>query len=328
MSNLKLVPIAAAAALALVCVYLARQLELERARADAETERRLDLQARVDQLERERQRLVREHTGADSSGVASRRGPPNTVDVAVPVAKATPEVKRVDPQRHWRSRMLRDPVGRDLLRAQERAEIKATNPHLARNLQLTKEEYDKLLDLLVEQAMERTELFARMRGGLDMEEFRQLRANHYHEIAALLGYDKAQRYREYEESEPVRLQVRQFRGRLAEANALSDDQAARLVVSLQDAQERFRKELEQRYTGYDVNETITTWYGGAFMASESLGTPAQKQFLDQMEAYNRRMIHAARNVVTPQQLETFSQIQEQRLAEQRTEAWVKKNGLQ
>lgn len=333
MRYLTLVSIATAAVLALACVYLARQVELERDRADAETERRLDLQARVDHLKRERQLLVQERAGAGPSSVGSRpnAGQPTPAEAegtAPLVGNATPETKPFDAQRHWRSRMLQDPAGRELLRAQERADIQAANPHLARDLQLTEVQHDRLLDLLVEQAMEASELFARMRGTYDVEEFRQLRANHYHEVAALLGYEKAQRYRDYEASEPERRQIRQFRARLDEANTLSDDQAARLVASWQDERKRFRKELEQRYAGYDVGQTMGTWYGGDFMASESLGTPPQEQFLEQLEAYNRQLSHAARSILTPRQFEVFSQIQEERLVQERTRAWVVTNGLE
>jgi hypothetical protein len=224
--------------------------------------------------------------------------------------------------------MLQEPAGRDLLRAQEYAEIQGTNPHLARDLQLTAEEEGTLLDLLVKQAMEKGELFALMRSGYVGKEFSQLRANHDQEIAALLGDERAQRYREYEASRPFRVQVRTLRGRLDEANALSDAQEARLVSSLQGAQESFKKELQERYAGYDVGQTMSTAYGGSFMTSESLGTPAQEQILEQMVAFNRQLIDSAKDVLTRRQLEVFSHIHEAQLAEQRVRAWRVTNGLE
>jgi hypothetical protein len=326
-----LVAIAAAATLTLACAYLATRVEAERERADAETDRRLDLQARVDQLERERQGLVAAEARAVSSEVVPPTEPGESS--AAQAQDAPPRVVEsvftapVDLQRELRSRMLQDPAGRELFLAQARTRFQA-DPDLARELRLTKEQHDKLLDLLAAQALERRELFARMGNSFGGNEFRQLRENQYYEIAASFGEEKAQLYREYEASQAERRQLRQLRGRLDASHALTDDQAAQLMASWQAEGERFRTELEQRFAGYKITATSGTWYGGDFKASELVPTPAQKQLTEQMEAYSRRVIQAADRILTPAQLDVLSLIHADDLARQRAEAWEITGGLE
>jgi hypothetical protein len=325
MKKLILGLVTVAVGLAVACAYLLNQIEVERGRTRAEADRRQELQARVKQIEREQLAAANQDSGIDALRAAredlSKQPASSARDVA-PDGNKTSGLKATgNDQLAWRRRMLEDPAGRELLRAQQRAELHAANPTLARDLGLTKAEYDRLLELLAEQALQRMELFARedsISASL-LDKLKELDGDDERYVADLLGDQKAQQYQKYVASQPVRAQVSQFRARLGEANALRDGQSARLVTVLQGQRERFAKELQEHYAGHNVTRTLGTWYGGQFMASDTMSTSAEEQILAQMEDYNRRLIHGAASVLTESQLEVFTQIQDERLTHQRVQ---------
>ncbi len=327
MKKLILGLVTVAVGLAVACAYLLNQIEIERGRTRAEADRRQELQARVMQIERERLAAAWQDSGIDTLRAGSAREelskqPASSARDVAPDGNQTSSLKATgNDQRAWRRRMLEDPTGRELLRAQQRAELHAANPDLARDLGLTIEDYDRLLELLAEQALQRMELFARedtLSASL-MDKLKGLQSNQERDVADLLGDEKAQQYEEYVASQAVRAQVSRFRARLGEANALRDDQSARLVTVLQDQRERFAKELQEQYEGHNVTRTMGTWYGGQFMASDTKNTSTEEQILAQLEDYNRRLIRGAASVLTESQLEVFTQIQDERLTHQRVQ---------
>jgi hypothetical protein len=330
MRTLTLVSTITAVTLAAACGFFARQARLESDRADAELAQRLELQQRMERLEHERRSFADELAEAETSRIdpthavgAARTAQP--ADAAKSRSDSGTPTQGVTTRPNRRFRMLQHPAGRELLRAQDRSLIEDEHQHLARDLGWTKEDQNSLIDLLVEQGMERSDLLASTPGMVDGAQLEQLSARHERQVAALLGDDKARQYRDYEDDGPLRALVAQLRGQLPQSAALSDEQAARLRTALRDVRAGFRKEMEQRYAGQQITATMGTWYGGEFISSDSLGTPRQRQFLEQIEAYHQQMGQAAARVLTTAQMNLFSQIQERRLAEQRARMWLEMN---
>ena len=325
MRKLTLLLATVATGLALACVYLLDQLDVERARTRTETIHRQELEARVQQIEREQLTVAREASDVDAVRAGSAReeaitGPAISQPDAAPdhaAAGWTPPAH--DPSLRLRA-MRQNAADREVLRAQEIATFRASNPDIATELGLTAEEYERLLEVLAEQNLQRMDLidggdfaYADGMGGLE-----ELVSNQKLEVANLLGAERAQQLDEYLASQPVRTQVRRLRARLREDNALRDDQSARLVAALRDEAVRFSNEQSEQYEGENIRYSMGSWYGAHFVASETRGS-TEEQILAQMEDYNGRTMSIAASVLTDSQLEVFTQLMDEDLALQRVQ---------
>lgn len=316
--------------LALATGYLWTQFAAERDRSLIQAKQNAELQARLATLESER--------SSTATPVEAEHSSPPPPAAAQTIATATQSdattADRVDPadlhdiqqqkrRQEARKRLLEDPRGRELFKAQARNEARAANRELARELRLTDEEYDGLVELLAEYNVQATEVFSRREGRhipeAIMNEDRALRDRLAQDIADLLGYEKAQQYAAFDDSRPVRAQVRRLRGLLSEGDALTDDQSARLIVALQKERERFNEDLGRRIPAARLNGSMGTWYGGEFRADSASNTPVREQFLRQMEEFMKRQRQGAAEVLSARQLRAFAQMQDETLTNQRLE---------
>jgi hypothetical protein len=317
MKHLVLVTGGLALALAGTGVYLARQLGAERARAEHAESRVAQLEARIRSFERHSEPTAsapapvrNARTGSASSDTAPAQSPP----AADASASGTP------PQRTWGdswSRMLADPSSRQLVRGQKMAELKAQTPDLARRLNMTEAEYQKFIDFLVDQDLARNTTFAARRNN-SATDFQKLRDQQNKALEAFLGEERARQYAQYKEGEPDRAQVRMLRGRLGEADVLSDDQVERLASGLQEERQSYNKELEARFGG-SATYSMGAFFGAHFMAS---GTKADEDameadIVDQMNSYRNRMRDRAGSILTPHQLDVYTEMLDGQLASQR-----------
>jgi hypothetical protein len=218
--------------------------------------------------------------------------------------------------------MLDDPAGRKLFLAQARAEARAENRDLGRELQLTSEEYDRLIDLLAEHTMQQRDLFSRADDitADTSNELHALRDRLAQDIGDLLGQDKAQQYAAYEDSRAVRTQVRRLRGALTEGDALTDEQSSRLIAALQKERQAFNKEMQRRIPNERVSASMGTWYGGEFRSDRTSSAAAHEHFLQQTEEFSQRLRRSAAEILSAPQLRAFAQMQDEWLTEQRLEA--------
>jgi len=181
--------------------WLWRDLHAERDRVDA-------LQARILELERMLAAPILEYrpvAPADSSSApASAAVPVREPEKGVEVASSKAGQKRFAPmdQFEFEARMLRNPEYREAWRTHRRMELASGHIDLAESLQISQEQADKLIDLLVNQEL-RYEANP-MPNPANEEEVRerQLRASESQrandaELAALLGKQKLAQWKEY-----------------------------------------------------------------------------------------------------------------------------------
>src|SRR5689334_21706262 len=207
----------AAGAFGASTIYLTVQLHEERAQADAITEQTRALNARIAELEKIRNELenLRTTAGADSVALAQAGKPATEAPKGEPVALTT-EVRQAEPG----DRMGGPPFGmpprseamQKMVRAQMRANFKRMNADIGAKLGLGQEEANKLIDLMIDQQMA---LVERAREGRNSNQAPEQRAADYAaqqqknlaEVSALIGADKVDAYKAYQESAPARQEV-------------------------------------------------------------------------------------------------------------------------
>lgn len=314
--------------LALLSGYLWRQLEAERERAQFSASQLTDLQTRLAKRQHEQH-------AAPAPVAATQATPKPALARAEPVtarpAVATSDIEQMahfeaQRQKRWqeaRKQMLEDPHERELMQAQARSEARAANIDLARELQLTDSEYDRLIELLAEHSLQLSALFMQQDGNISdksMDGMQALRDRLAEDIATLVGYEKAQQYAAYDDSRQVRTQLRRLRGRLGEGDALTDEQNQRLIAALQKQRTTFNAEAQRRVPQERVIASSATQDGGNYYADKASTLPVQEQLMKQAEEYRKQQRQTAAQVLTARQLRVFAQMQEEMLDNERLNA--------
>jgi hypothetical protein len=300
--------------------YLWQQLGGERQRAQQLADQLATLRARTGKSDRKRQMLasVRDTTKSP----APRSAMPSTGAQATAPTSTAPASADVEAGRYstWGSslaRMLKDPSSRALMREQKIADTRLREPELARQLEMSNAEYEAFLALRVDQDLRRQESFSERRQSKPFD-WEAAKKRDRDEIAKLLGDERLHKYDAYQAAAPDRATVRSLRGRLGEADALSDDQAASLASGLQEEREAFKKELDAQFGGRQ-SFTLGTVSGATFMASGGLADEdaMERQLNEQAASYRKRLVSRASTILTPRQLEVFEQMQDWEVAQQR-----------
>jgi hypothetical protein len=310
-----LILLTSAVVLALVgtSVYLSIQLSVEREQRRGADSRAAALESRLEKLAHQQAVSAVARLPAPAKPARAQSG-----SVAPPTASAAQEENALSPRGERLQRKLFDNAsGQALLKANLLADLKARNPELARRLNLTDAEHQKLLDLLAEQQLAQRSAFMGGTGPGPLD-FEEARARERRAVAALIGEERARKYEEYKKGAPDRQQVRWLRSRLGEVDSLTDEQATTLASALQEERELFSSELKDQFGGH-AGFTMSTMYGGVFMSPGGTVDEdgQERQLVDQMQSYNRRMKDRASRVLTTGQLKVFAEMQETQLAQQR-----------
>jgi hypothetical protein len=286
----------AAGAFGASTIYLAVQLKEERAQADAIAEQTRLLNGRIAELERVRAELEALSPGGQSPRTESmaQAGPAGT---AAPVG---PEVQTIETRQGPEAGERFTPPPRTeamqkMLRAQMRANFKRMNSDIGEKLGLSREDANKLIDLMIDQQMDMVDRSRQARAGDLTPEQRAAQyvaqqEKNTAEIAALIGADKLDAYKAYQESMPARQEVDML-SRQLEANdlGLSKDQRDRMVTAL--AEERRRVPAPSYSDGVsreEYNQEMSAW----------------------TEDYNQRAATRASSILTSDQQETYNQYQQ------------------
>lgn len=265
----------AVGAFAASTIYLTLQLHEERARAAEVLDQTRALNARIAELQR---------TGAHMA-------PPNSLAAdAAPTGRSLEPATAAEPPEPAEARRGFPPGPRSeamqkMFRAQMRANFKRLYADLGKQLRLSKEQTDQLLDLLVEQ---QASLFSRGRPPNDFTaaEWQEQQQKNLTEVSALIGADKLQTFEAYQESLPARQEVEML-SRQLEANeaALSEDQRDRLVTALVEERRRIPMPLQ----------------------SDSVSTEAYQQALvSWQEDYNERTAARANSILNSTQQAAYN----------------------
>jgi hypothetical protein len=315
--------------------YLWRELGSEREQSAA-------LQTRVAELERERARPA-------SAALQPERAPtqPATEEVAAaaPSSPAKPAAAQAsvlqsmpnagfvatqsfgpaDPNMRRRmmeaqeqqARMLKDPEYRELMRAQQKLGMMRMYGDLEPMLGLTKEESERLLDVLAEQsirAMEQRPGFGPLDGTQPSEAelrerqraFEEQHRRNEQEIAAVLG-SRYSDWQEYQKNSWSRSQVTQLRQTLSSTDEpLRQDQIKPLVEAIA------REQQQMAAVPMRMGPGRRTPSGAMQMDPQTQARMAE-EWLERTAQSHERIRNAVSGLLTPAQFEQLQRQQEQEL---------------
>jgi hypothetical protein len=224
---------------------------------------------------------------------------------------ANEELQRQMQELHEREqRMLQNPEYRDLLRARQRVALSPMHADLPELLQISKEQAGQLLDLLAEQQVREQAASRPMWPGhgdaVAMQEFmekaQERQRTNDAEIAALLGPNKLQEWKEYEQSAMARFQVQRLRQMLPLDVALRAEQLRPLVSAMSREQ---RQMFEDRALVVDLTP--------GEVPDEDWQKRMHERHLEQTSARNQRILDAASSILSPKQLEYLGSLLQQEL---------------
>jgi hypothetical protein len=315
--------------LAGACVALSRQLAVERDRAHFEIDHVTQLQRRLDSLRRSGAETVAVSTRpavADGAKAAttSQREPVKQADAAAGSAGPKP---RVDPNLEIRRRqqafqkaqadMFADPESRKLALSETKSNLRWEFPDVARRLHLSAEEEDQFLDLLANQRLTMWEKSSQARASgqspmISPGEFEEQRRLREAEITTLLGSQRSQQFKEYQETLPERRRVTAFQATLDEKNALARETAETLISRLADERKTLREKAQVDEAAQPAKMTWGFANGMSLRLDSDEPSSMAAQAAAQMESYDKRMAEVATPLLTAAQLKAFTTFQSER----------------
>jgi hypothetical protein len=251
--------------------------------------------------------------GADPTAIASTAAPAATVNSATDDAKARQKAQEDSFRDSARQQLVQ--LTDATMRAQMLEEWKEGNflnkAKYARYLGISEADAERLIDVLAEQYLVRSEAFARctLRPPCDYQPvFRETNAAQQLALTDLLGAEKAQRFEHYMYTGVERNMVSSFlRDKIPAANQISDAQAEQLIDAL--AEER--RLVEATITQRGFEPFVYPMEGVVFTFQNSVYEPGNTdERLKEAADYNRRIHARAKAILTPQQLAGFEQMQE------------------
>jgi ribosomal protein L12E/L44/L45/RPP1/RPP2 len=258
--------------------------------------------------------------GADNSATAGRAIVGGFTNVG-PIPLSTQDQERMREQMQAsmeRQRtLLRDPEYREAMRAQQKMGLVRSNPNLARDLDLTADQLDRLYDVLAEQSlrsMENTGPMWSVNGeqpdAAKIQEYQrkameQQRSNEA-ELKRALGDIKYREWQEYQSMAGVRWEADRVRTSLASAGVPLDENLAKpLLKSLHEQQVKLMQQAANAARTAAPNAAVSA----RLMTSSgfSPGTSPdmlkmQEQSLEMMAQHQKRQRDALASVLSPEQL--------------------------
>jgi hypothetical protein len=323
-----------------VTLHLVRQVRAERETAQT-------LQARVTELEQKAQQpgatfvaAPTQPTAANPFAIVRKSEPAPAKAAAGNVAAAGnamvggfstsgPIPLSTEDQAHMREQMqasmerhrtlLRDPEYREAMRAQQKMNLARSNPNLARDLDMTAEQLDRLYDVLAEQSMRAMENTSPM-WAVNGERPDEAKLQEFHrrnmEQQRANGEAKYREWQEYQSMAGVRWEADRVRTSLASAGVPLDENLAKpLLKSLHEQQ---MKMMQQQATAarasanVNVSAGLVTSSGWSAVTSPDV-LKMQENSLEMMAQHQKRQRDALASVLSPEQLKI---IEEEHNAEQ------------
>ncbi len=247
-----------------------------------------------------------------AAGMVRAPSPESPAAAAVPAGNVPPPALDVQRLAVNRSELLKDPEYRKAALAQARLSLPQRYPGLAEELGLTKEEADRLFDLLAENQLEQTGVMMALPVGAngapdiaameDLNRSRQeLLRQHEQELQTELGSSRYAQWQEYQQTLGPRQQVVQLGRTLDGAGVpLSSEQSRPLIAAYAAEQKRQAEDLRR------------------LLGSGPISPADQQRFQEerlQVQAEsNRRLVEAARSHLNARQVEALQASLDQQLA--------------
>jgi hypothetical protein len=200
---------------------------------------------------------------------------------------------------------------RPVLLDEQRTVIRRQYEKLKDQLKLSDSTFEQLVTLLAEDQLRMQEHWARcaVKSDCDPKTQPPLNLDRAQEYQAMLGADGTEAFTQFGKSIAERDSVIQLRGRLADSNFLPEAQAEKLIAALAEERERFGQEAAARgakTSGWGTNLGML-WF------TEDSGLP--EQYVVEAAQYSQRLRARASSILTPAQLATYSQMQNELLAQ-------------
>ena len=229
---------------------------------------------------------------------------------------------------------LASPASRQRLRDQYREDILRQHPEVGALVHLDAQEQEQLIELLTQQQMKHLDLFYQEAQGDPQAKFQSMTENNHRndaDLLTLLGNEKFELYRNYQQTVPERRIVVALASRLDTGNALTEEQKSALMKLLRSQQERLVLEQRRNLPGAD----------GSAMFANTLPPPSNpgepddqrpaaiqtwlrktnielnERNLRQMEQSSHDLLEKAALILTPQQLEQLAAMETNKLDGQR-----------
>jgi CRISPR/Cas system-associated endoribonuclease Cas2 len=220
------------------------------------------------------------------------------VAAAVPKAESAPDKEA---PMAGLAKMLKNPGMKDMIRAQQKGQMDMTYGPLFKYLQISEQGLEKFKNLLLDRQMALVDSSMNLMSGEATKEekkaageaIKELTAAYDAQVKELLGDENYGVFKSYEETQAERMQVSLFKGALAAADQLSDEQEDGLIRAMHEARSNFKfamPDMDGKQQTPDPSQF--TQEGIAKMQEES----ARLQ-----EAY----VAEAAKILTPVQLEQF-----------------------
>jgi hypothetical protein len=282
--------IVAATAFGGTSIYFYNQMQDARARADEFAAKSTELNARIVELEKARAQFQeRRFASANTFGGGAMMAGPGQPSPSAAAAKAD-----APDELHWNSQPLpeRSPAMQKMMRSQVRALNKRLYADVGSQLGLSKDQANKLIDLLTDQQTQSFETRDSKGAGEARDQWQESQRQLESEITDLIGADKAMSLEEYQKTLPARQDVemlsRQFDGIDA---PLNDDQRKRLLSAIVEERERVPVPKYVEGTGVEeFQQTLLAWE----------------------EDYNQRLTSQAHRILNTDQATAFTEIQQAR----------------
>jgi hypothetical protein len=273
MKTLILVLVVATTGLAVASVQFYRQASSERARADAEVALRQKHEARIHELEQSRasleEQLLEAQRPLANPAAASVVATPAA---SAPAAGIVSRLDRRDATRDAGGTFFQRPIqgrgpmdseaGRRFMQTQMRGSIRRLYQDVGRDLNLTQDQANKLIELMADQ---QTRNFDVRRQQPDRaaaaQAWQQIQEQNNKEVTALLGDAKMAEFKAYQQTLPQRSQVDSVGQQLENAGLpLSTDQRSQLVTALiEEAQANPRPSFAPGLPPEEAQKQLNEW---------------------------------------------------------------------
>jgi len=285
----------AAGAFGASTVYLGLQLQEERERADQILAQSQALNARLADMERARAEL-------EAVKAVGLLPPPSAVSAPgrpEPPLPAPPEADQATSPGDPRSFRPGPPPERSeafqkMVRSQVRGNNKRLYADIGTKLGLSPEEANKLIDLITDQQVSMMERAREARSSGNPVDrstlMEKLNQENLAQVSDLIGGDKIELYKQYQDTLPARQEVEML-SRQLEGNdaALSTDQRNRMITALADERSRVpAPKFSESASPEEYNKAMTAW----------------------QEDYNERSAARARSILSGDQLAAYNEYQQ------------------
>jgi len=257
----------------------------------------------------------------------------SVVNRAMPMAPDQERMReQVKQSMERQAALLRDPEYREAMLAQQKMGARQSNPNLARDLDLSPEQADRLFSTLAEQqlrAMETTSpmLWNEQPDPAKMQELQrkmmdQQRANEM-EVKRVLGEAKFREYQEYQSLSGVRWEAERVRTALANAGMpLEENLTKPLLKTLQEQQQKMMQQMAA--AAGPQNQLIAASGVGATLVTSSDGVSGnmiemQEKSVELQAQHQKRQREALARVLTPEQLKVIEDEHKMELQMQRAQ---------